>query len=89
MRSSELYADQNFFCRINRNEFNYSNNYTYASGSTLKIYYDKLNNGTKTYITTIGLYNQRNELLAIGKFSRPFLKDSTQEYVINVKVRYT
>jgi hypothetical protein len=89
MRSSELYADQNFFCRINRNEFNYSNNYTYVSGSTWKVYYDKLNNGTKTYITTIGLYNQRNELLAIGKFSRPFLKDSTQEYVINVKVRYT
>lgn len=89
MRSSELYADENFFCRINRNEFNYSNNYTYVSGSTWKVYYDKVNNATKTYITTIGLYNQRNELLALGKFSKPFLKDSTQEYVINVKVRYT
>jgi hypothetical protein len=89
MRSSELYADENYFCRIDRNEFNYSNNYTYVSGSFWKVYYDKLNNTTKTYITSIGLYNNRHELLAIGKFSRPFLKDSSQEYVINVKLRIT
>lgn len=89
MRSSELYADENYFCRINRNEFNYSNNYTYISGSNWKVYYDKLNNTTKTYITAVGLYNERNELLALGKFSKPFLKDSSQEYVINVKLRYT
>ena len=89
MRSSELYSDENYFCRINRNEFNYSNNYTYTSGSVNKAYYDKLNNTTKTYVTTIGLYSDRNELLAIGKFSKPFLKDSSQEYVINVKIRYT
>lgn len=89
MRSAELYADENYFCRINRNEFNYSNNYTYVTGSNSKVYYDKLNNTTKTYVTTIGLYNNLNELIAIGKFSRPFLKDSSQEYVINVKFRYT
>jgi hypothetical protein len=89
MRSSELYADENYFCRIDRNEFNYSNNYTYVSGSFWKVYYDKLNNTSKTYITSIGLYNNRHELLAIGKFSRPFLKDSSQEYVINVKLRIT
>lgn len=89
MRSAELYSDENYFCRINRNEFNYSNNYTYVSGSTWKAYYDKLNSTTKTYITTIGLYNERSELLAVGKFSKPFLKDSSQEYVINVKIRYT
>jgi hypothetical protein len=89
MRSSELYSDENYFCRINRDEFNYSNNYTYVTGSSKAAYYDKVNGTTKTYITSIGLYNNSNQLLAVAKFSRPFLKDSSEEYVINVKIRYT
>lgn len=87
MRSAEMYADENYFCRINRNEFNYSNNYTYTSGSTMKVFTDKVNNTTKTYVTGIGLYDDSNNLLAVGKFKKPLLKDSSYEYVVNVKLR--
>lgn len=87
MRSAEMYTDENYFCRINRNEFNYSNNYTYTSGSTMKVFTDKVNNTTKTYVTSIGLYDDSNNLLAVGKFKKPLLKDSSYEYVVNIKLR--
>jgi hypothetical protein len=87
MRSAQLYADDNYFCRIGRNEFNYSNNYTYTSGSTMRVFMDKINNTTKTYVSSIGLYDDSNNLLAVGKFNKPFTKDSSMEYVVNVKFR--
>lgn len=87
MRSAEMFADENYFCRINRNEFNYSNNYTYTSGSTMRVFTDKINNTTKTYVTSVGLYDDSNNLLAVGKFRKPLLKDSSYEYVVNVKLR--
>lgn len=87
IRSAELYSDQNYFCRIGRNEFNYSNNYTYISGSNRKFFYDKVNDSTKTYISTIGLYNDNKELLAVAKLAKPFLKDSSLEYVFNIKLK--
>jgi hypothetical protein len=86
-RSAELYSDLNFFCRIYRNQFNYTNNYTYVSGSDRKFYYDIVNATSKTYITTIGLYNNERELLAVAKLRKPLLKDSAHEYIFNIKVR--
>lgn len=87
LRSSEVFCDENYFCRIGRNEFNYSNNYTYTSGSTMKVFMDKVNNTTKTYVTSVGIYDDSNNLLAVGKFKKPLIKDSSLEYVINVKFR--
>lgn len=87
VRSAELYSDQNYFCRVGQNEFNYSNNYTYVSGSTRKFLYDKVNNSTKTYITSIGLYDDDKNLLAVGKLKKSLLKDSGQEYVFNIKIK--
>ena len=87
IRSAELYSDQNYFCRVGRNEFNYTNNYTYVSGSNRKFFYDKVNDSTKTYISTIGLYNDNKELLAVAKLAKPFLKDSSLEYVFNIKLK--
>jgi hypothetical protein len=48
---------------------------------------DKINNTTKTYVSSIGLYDDSNNLLAVGKFNKPFTKDSSMEYVVNVKFR--
>lgn len=86
-RSAELYSDLNFFCRIYKNQFNYTNNYTYVSGSDRKFYYDTVNATSKTYITTIGLYNDTKELLAVAKLRKPLLKDSGHEYIFNIKIR--
>jgi hypothetical protein len=53
----------------------------------MKVFMDKVNNTTKTYVTSIGIYDDFNNLLAVGKFKKPLIKDSSLEYVINVKFR--
>ena len=42
----------------------------------------------KTYITTVGMYNNANELLAIAKLSRPILKSRAREALIKVKLDF-
>ena len=41
-----------------------------------------------TYITTVGMYNNRNELLAVAKLSRPVSKTSDSELIIKIKLDY-
>ena len=42
----------------------------------------------QAYITSVGLYNDNNDLLGIAKLSRPLLKDFTKESLIRVKLDY-
>tara|TARA_R110000824_G_scaffold4217_2_gene20044 strand:- start:2284 stop:3387 length:1104 start_codon:yes stop_codon:yes gene_type:complete len=76
-----------YFCRANHNEFNYSANPTYLSGSTIRI----KTNATDTpisYITTIGLYSTDNQLLAVGKLSEPLRKDPANEITVRARLDY-
>ena len=45
-------------------------------------------NNPKVYITTVGLYNDANELLAVAKLSQPLSKDFTKEALIRIKLDY-
>jgi hypothetical protein len=76
-----------YFCRLNHNEFNYSSNPTYTSGSQIRV----KNNSTDqpfAYITGISLYSADNELLAVSKLSEPILKSSSGELTIRVRNDY-
>ena len=42
----------------------------------------------KAYITTVGLYNNNNELLAVAKLSQPLLKSRDREAVIKVRLDF-
>ena len=42
----------------------------------------------QTYITTVGLYNDNNDLVAVAKVSQPIAKDFTKEALIRVKLEY-
>ena len=42
----------------------------------------------QTYITTVGLYNETNDLLAVAKLSRPLPKDFTKEMLVRVKLDF-
>ena len=42
----------------------------------------------KTFITTIGLYNDNNDLVAVAKLSQPITKDFTKEALVRVKLDY-
>ena len=69
-------------------EFNYSENPSFISGSTGEVIYNEFINNPTTYITTIGLYNDNNELLAVAKMSRPLRKDFTKNASVRVKLDF-
>ena len=45
-------------------------------------------NSPQSYVTTVGLYNDNNDLLAVAKLSRPLLKDFNKEALIRIKLDY-
>lgn len=87
-RRTENVSTSHYFVRVFNREFNYSNNPTYTSGSQGAFYQDTFKTDPKTYITSIGLYNDANELLAIAKTSKPIEKSFSKELVLKVKLDF-
>jgi len=88
LNSEETITSDFIFVRPRSSEYNYSENPSYISGSTGEVIYSDFINNPQTYITTVGLYNDTNELLAVAKLSRPLLKDFTKEALIRVKLDF-
>lgn len=88
INSQETITSDYVFVRPRSSEFNYSENPSFISGSTGEVLYSSFINNPQTYITTIGLYNDSNELLAVAKLSRPLLKDFTKEALVRVKLDF-
>ena len=86
--SQETISSDYIFVRSRNAEFNYSENPSFISGSTGEVIYNSFINNPQTYPTTIGLYNDTNELLAVAKLSRPLLKDFTKEALVRVKLDF-
>ncbi len=76
------------FIRARNSEFNYSENPSFISGSTGEVIFNYFINNPQVYPTTVGLYNDGNDLLAVAKLSRPILKDFTKEALIRVKLDF-
>jgi len=76
-----------YFCRANHNEFNYSSNPTYVTGSKLVIK-NNVNDLPVSYMTTVGLYSADNEMLAVAKLSEPIRKDPNTELTLRVRLDY-
>ena len=76
-----------YFCRANHNDFNYSSNPTYLSGSKLRVKNSTVDDPV-SYITTVGLYSADNELLAVAKLSEPLKKDPSTELTLRVRLDY-
>jgi len=76
-----------YFCRIKHNDFNYSSNPTYLNSSQIRVKNDPTDTPV-AYITSIGLYDDDNNLLAVGKLSEPLRKDPTLEYTLRARLDY-
>ena len=87
-RSSENVKSQHYFVRVKNAEYNLSNNPSYVTGSDGDFKQAGFLNDPKSYITTVGLYNNRRELLAVAKLSKALLKDFTREALIKVKLDF-
>jgi hypothetical protein len=86
--SQETLTSDYVFVRARNSEFNYSENPSFISGSTGEVIYDNFINAPQVYLTTIGMYNDSNELIAVAKMSRPLLKDFTKEALVRVKLDF-
>ena len=86
LNSEENISSDYIFVRIKNAEYNYSTNPSFITGSTGAVLYSNFINSPQTYPTTVGLYNDNNELLAVAKMSKPLTKDFTKEALIRVKL---
>jgi len=89
-RSVEKISSKNYSIYLRYNEYNYTNNPSYyrTTGTGVREIKSVFNNNPITYITTIGLYNEQNELLAVAKLSRPLQKSKDKAALIRVRLDY-
>jgi len=87
-RNSEKITSTHYFVRIKNAEYNFSNNPSFVTGSVGQISQTTFVGDPKTYITTVGLYNDSQELLAVAKLSQPLLKSFQREALIRVKLDF-
>ena len=87
-RREEQKRSSFYFCEIRAGEFNHSQNPSFVTGTNAELVNSSFISEPNTYITSVGLYNNNNELLAVAKLSKPFRKDSNTEALIKVRLDY-
>lgn len=87
LQSEETISSNFIFVRARNAEFNYSTNPSLITGSG-ELRHNVMINSPQSFITTVGLYNDNNDLLAVAKLSRPLLKDFTKEALVRIKLDY-
>ena len=76
------------FIRARNNQYNYSTNPSFISGSSGKIINQDWFNNPQTYITTVGLYNDNNELMATAKLPQPYNKNFNNELLMQIGLNF-
>ena len=80
-----------YFCNFGADRFNYSSNPTYTDDDGRIVVIDAGQEDIQrsfTFITSIGLYDSDNNLLAVAKSSRPILKNFQRSYTVKVRLDY-
>lgn len=85
-RSAENISSTHYFVRLRNKEFNYSNNPSFYNESNGALLNTDFINDPRVYVTTIGLYNDANECLAVAKLSKPVQKGFDREAIFRVRL---
>jgi hypothetical protein len=90
-RASKNNKSNHYFVKVTAGSSNYSNNPTMVNennqnNNIMKYNYFKYN--PITYITTVGLYNDAKELLAVAKLSKPILKTPNKDILIKIRLNW-
>ena len=85
--SEEKVTSQYYFTRVKNSEFNYTTNPSFIDTQG-NLRFQTMVDQPTVYITTVGLYSDQGELLAVAKLSKPLAKDFTKESLIKVKIDY-
>jgi hypothetical protein len=87
-RRTENVSTSHYFIRANNREFNFSNNPTFVTGSAGEFVQGLFERDPHVYITSVGMYDDANELLAVAKLSTPVEKTFDKEIAIKVKLDF-
>lgn len=100
VRRGEYVPSRHYFVRVKNRDFNYTNNptFTYQTATTDTVTGEIRQRGDikqtefltdpKVYPTSVGLYNNNNELVAVAKLSRPAQKTFSNELLIKVRLDF-
>ena len=100
VRRSEYVPSRHYFVRVKNRDFNYTNNptFTYQTATPDTVTGEIRQRGDikqtefltdpKVYPTSVGLYNNNNELVAVAKLSRPAQKTFSNELLIKVRLDF-
>jgi hypothetical protein len=80
-----------YFARLGADEFNYSSNPTYTDADNRIVVIDEGQEETQqsfTFVTSIGLYDANDNLLAVAKVSRPILKANDRETTLKLRLDF-
>jgi len=83
--SYTLYETQ-FKCTFDPSEFNFSLNPSLISGSTGNVYDFVTGSYFNPYITTVGLYNENQDLIAVGKLAKPLPSNNVTDTSIIINI---
>ena len=87
-RNEEVVTSTHYFVRVKNRDYNFSNNSTFYTSSDGTLKQNSFIGDPRVYITTVGLYNDLNELVAVAKISQPILKSFDRECLIKCKLDY-
>ncbi len=88
-QSTMTIFESQYKCTLNPNEFTYTQNPTIVSGSSDgKVYDFATGSYFEPYITTVGLYNNANQLVAVGKLSQPLQSSNVTDTTILVNLDF-
>lgn len=79
------------FCRAAADEFNYSSNPTFTDTENRIVVIDAGQEDTQTsftFITSVGLYDANDNLLAVAKVSRPVEKSNERDLTLRVRLDF-
>jgi len=93
VRKSEFVPSTHYFIRVKNQDFNFSNNPTFIYQNNTSSFnkgdiISSLSSNPTTYITTVGLYTDLNELVAVAKLSQPTKKDFSTETLIRIRIDF-
>jgi hypothetical protein len=87
-RDEEDQVSSQYFCRVRSGQMNFSNNPTFVSGSLNELRQSTMRGNPSTFISSVQLYNDAGDLVAVGGLSTPLKKNFSSEATIKVKLTY-
>jgi hypothetical protein len=87
LQNYETISSRYFFVRVKNGDYNYTTNPTVID-SNGNLLYTSLIYNSQTFITSVGMYNNSGDLVAVAKLNKPLVKDFTKELLLRVKLDF-